>query len=49
MLKVIALDPPPLELDKHIDKLKRVELSIPVSEGENKDGSIGIKVQLAAK
>jgi hypothetical protein len=49
MLKVIALDPPPFKLDKHIDNLKRVELRIPVSGGDDNDGSIGIKVQLAGK
>ncbi|MEA2068135.1 MAG: heparinase II/III family protein [Verrucomicrobiota bacterium] len=30
-LSVVSLDPPPLELDRHIKNLKRIELRIPVS------------------
>ncbi len=40
---VVSLDPPPHQLDKQIDSLKRIELRIPVS---NNDDAIRIKVQL---
>ena len=38
MASVISLDPPPLELDRKIDNLKRIEIRIPAyvfSDGEN--------------
>ena len=43
-LSIVSLDPPPLELDRHIAGLKRIELRIPTSEIENK--STKIKVRL---
>lgn len=43
-LSVVSLDPPPLELDRHIAGLKRIELRIPASKVENK--STKIKVRL---
>lgn len=42
---VMLLDPPPLEIDKHIKNLKKVELRIPVFAGNNRN-TIHIKVQL---
>ncbi len=43
-LSVVSLDPPPLELDRHIKDLKRIELRIPVS-GAEKD--VVIKLRLS--
>ncbi|MGB2905586.1 MAG: heparinase II/III family protein [Candidatus Aminicenantaceae bacterium] len=46
---IVSLNPPPHELDKHMDNLKRVELRIPVAIRDDYDGSIFIKVQLVGK
>ena len=43
---IVSLDPPPHRLDKHMDNLKRIELRIPVSLG---DDTFDIKVQLVEK
>jgi hypothetical protein len=43
---IVSLDPPPHRLDKQMDNLKRIELRIPVSNGQN-NPSINIKVLLA--
>lgn len=39
---VISLDPPPLELDRRIENLKRIELRIPAYLFENKTGKISV-------
>jgi hypothetical protein len=42
---VVSLDPPPHRLDKKMDKLKRIELQIPVSADVD---SFDIKVRLVS-
>jgi len=49
VLKVVALDPPPFKLDKHIKDLKRIELQIPVSFNDGKSGAMKIRVRLESK
>jgi hypothetical protein len=44
---VVYLDPPPLELDKRIDGLKRIELRINVDENISNDPVLDIKVSLS--
>ncbi len=46
-MKIISLDPPPLELDRRIKGLKRLELNIPSSSIEG--GKIDIKVRLSGQ
>lgn len=41
-VSVISLDPPPLEIDKKIKNLKRIELNIPVLVFKNKKGEIKV-------
>ena len=43
-MKVISLDPPPLELDRRIEGLKRLELNIPTAQIDA--GELEIKVRL---
>jgi len=43
-MNVVSLDPPPLELDRRIENLKRIELKIPASRAES--GKLDIKVKL---
>ena len=43
-ISVVSLDPPPLELDRQIDNLKRLEIRIPAWTVE--DGETTIKVRL---
>jgi len=43
-MNVVSLDPPPLELDRRIENLKRIELKIPASLAES--GKLDIKVKL---
>jgi hypothetical protein len=43
-MKVISLDPPPLELDRRIEGLKRLELNIPTAQIDG--GELEIKVRL---
>ena len=45
-LNVVSLDPPPMDLDKKITGLKRIELRIPVSLKDRKRGSMKIKLRL---
>ncbi|MDF7822622.1 heparinase II/III family protein [Pontiellaceae bacterium B12227] len=45
-MSVVALDPPPMELDRIIPGLKRLELTIPATAAS--DGSIRIRVRLTA-
>jgi hypothetical protein len=44
-MNVVSLDPPPFELDRRIEGLKRLEINIPVSAAE--EGKINIKVRLS--
>ena len=43
-MKVISLDPPPLELDRRIEGLKRLELNIPTAKIDAEE--LEIKVRL---
>jgi hypothetical protein len=43
-MNVVSLDPPPLELDRRIENLKRIELKIPASRAES--GKLDIKLKL---
>lgn len=46
-ISIISLDPPPMEIDKTMENLKRIEIRIPAWISENKN--VEIKVRLAAK
>jgi hypothetical protein len=41
---VIALDPPPLEIDKTIENLKRLEIRIPAWTVKEQKGKIKVKL-----
>lgn len=41
---VISLDPPPLEIDKSIDKLKRLEIKIPAWTLERGNGTLKVRL-----
>jgi hypothetical protein len=41
---IIALDPPPLKIDKRMDNLKRIELRIPAWTVKNGKGTIKVKL-----
>ena len=41
---IVSLDPPPLELDRKIDGLKRIEFRFPAEEFENGSGVIRIRL-----
>ena len=43
-IKVVDLDPPPLELDRRIEGLKRIEINIPTDLAV--DGKINFKIKL---
>jgi hypothetical protein len=44
-IQVVSLDPPPLELDRQINDLKRIEINIPVTAAV--DGTIALTVKLS--
>lgn len=44
MVSVIALDPPPLELDRRIENLKRIEIRLPAYILKEGDGSIRVRL-----
>ena len=44
MVSMISLDPPPLELDRHIEGLKRLELRIPAYLFEEGKGTIRVRL-----
>lgn len=44
MLSIISLDPPPLELDRKIDKLKRLEIRIPAYLLSGAEGNIRVRL-----
>lgn len=44
MVSVISLDPPPLELDRQIEGLKRLEIRLPVYLFKEGDGSIRVRL-----
>jgi hypothetical protein len=46
-VSVIALDPPPLPIDKTIENLKRIEIRIPAWMVEN--GKMNLKVRLSGE
>ncbi|MCP4312389.1 MAG: hypothetical protein GY790_14090 [Bacteroidetes bacterium] len=48
-LNVVSLDPPPMELDKKIKGLKRIELRIPVSMKDKDRGSMKIRLRLESQ
>ena len=43
-MNVVSLDPPPIDLDRRIEGLKRIELNIPVSSVN--DNKLAIKIRL---
>jgi hypothetical protein len=43
-VSIISLDPPPLEIDKKIKNLKRIEISIPVQTLKNSKGTLKVKL-----
>jgi hypothetical protein len=43
-IKVVDLDPPPLELDRRIEGLKRIEINIPTDLAV--EGKINFKIKL---
>jgi hypothetical protein len=43
-MNVVSLDPPPIDLDRRIEGLKRIELNIPASSVS--DNKLGIKIRL---
>jgi hypothetical protein len=43
-LSVISLDPPPLELDRKIEGLKRIEIRIPAYLFPEKDGRVAVRL-----
>ncbi len=43
-VSVISLDPAPLELDRQIENLKRLEIRIPAYVFENKEGTIRVRL-----
>lgn len=45
-ISVVSLDPPPLELDRRIKGLKRLEIRIPAHLAD--DGAIGLNIRLSA-
>lgn len=45
-IKVVTLDPPPLELDRRIEGLKRIEINIPIDLAV--EGKIDFQIQLRA-
>jgi len=45
-LSIVSLDPPPLDLDKRIPGLKRIELNIPVKEGIDTKNQLEIRIKL---
>ena len=46
-VSVISLDPPPLELDRKIDNLKRIEIRLPAYVFKQGDGSIRVRLRAA--
>lgn len=44
MLSVIALDPPPMELDRKIENLKRIEIRLPAYILKKGDGLIRVRL-----
>ncbi|MEX2640038.1 MAG: heparinase II/III family protein [Balneolales bacterium] len=43
-VSVIPLDPPPMELDKHIEGLKRIEIRVPAAQLEGREGTISVRL-----
>lgn len=43
-ISVISLDPPPLEIDKTIDNLKRIEIRIPAWTVKNSEGKLSVRL-----
>jgi hypothetical protein len=43
-LSVISLDPPPLELDRKIEGLKRIEIRMPAYLFPQKEGKITVRL-----
>jgi len=43
-ISVISLDPPPMEIDKSIDNLKRLEIRIPAWTIENGNGTLRVRL-----
>jgi len=43
-MEVVSLDPPPLELDRQIDSLKRLEFRYPADSFADNKGTIGIRL-----
>ncbi len=44
MISVISLDPPPLELDRHIEKLKRIEIRMPSHIFPQREGTLRVRL-----
>ena len=43
-VSVISMDPPPLELDRQIENLKRIEIRVPAYLFDNKEGKIKVRL-----
>ena len=43
-VSVVSLDPPPLELDRQIDNLKRVEIRVPAEHFNGREGEIRVRL-----
>jgi len=43
-ISVISLDPPPLEIDKTIENLKRIEIRIPAYTVKDQNGRIQVRL-----
>lgn len=48
-VSVVSLDPPPLELDRQIDNLKRIEIRIPAWHFEGPEGDIRVRLSAGAQ
>lgn len=47
-VSVVSLDPPPLEIDRQIDDLKRVEIRVPASTFDGREGEIRVRLSGSA-
>ena len=44
-VSVISLDPPPMEIDKTIENLKRIEIKVPAWTVKNNKGTIKVRLE----
>ena len=45
-ISVISLDPPPMEIDKRIENLKRIEFTVPAYFIQDKEGNIRVRLSI---